>query len=254
MWPLRRSFFGLLSRLAPVSAVLCLLLGADTAQADAPSATTSKKSASHAGSKAATKKKKKRGKVAAFSGGLAPRSEMRDTPLEKPSGKLVLASVNFPGERIDVQLYRENGTFDPDALDTLNHSFRCRRTGTEKAIDPRLFEMLSRIYDRFERPLELVSGFRNQERVSSFHFHGSASDIRIAGVSEKALHKFVTSLDAGGMGIGLYPRAGFVHVDIRPEASYRWTDYSPPGRGDSVARGTFINRKKHSKKPRPSNT
>jgi hypothetical protein len=55
------------------------------------------------------------------------------------------------------------------------------------------------------------------------------------------------------MGIGLYPRAGFVHVDIRPEASYRWTDYSPPGKGDSVARGSFIN-KKSRKKQRPSNT
>ena len=34
------------------------------------------------------------------------------------------------------------------------------------------------------------------------------------------------------MGIGIYPRAGFVHVDIRPEPSYRWTDYSPPGSSD----------------------
>jgi len=27
-------------------------------------------------------------------------------------------------------------------------------------------------------------------------------------------------------------RAGFVHVDIRPEPSCRWTDYSPPGSSD----------------------
>jgi len=193
-------------------------------------------------------KKKKRSRVPAFSGRLASAGELRSEPLERPSGHIVLSAVNFK-ERVEVDLYQEDGSFDPDALDTLNHLFRCRRTGTEKAIEPKLFEMLSRIYDKFERPLELVSGFRNQERVTSFHFHGSASDIRIPGVSDKELHKFVSSLDMGGMGIGLYPRAGFVHVDIRPEASYRWTDYSPPGKGDSVARGTFINKKHPKKKP-----
>jgi uncharacterized protein YcbK (DUF882 family) len=192
--------------------------------------------------------KKKRSKFVPFSGHLASSDELRSDPLEKPSGHIVLSAVNF-NEKIDVQLYQEDGSFDPDALDTLNHLFRCRRTGTEKAIEPKLFEMLSRIYDKFEKPLELVSGFRNQERVTSFHFHGSASDIRIPGVADKALHKFVSSLDTGGMGIGLYPRAGFVHVDIRPEASFRWTDYSPPGRGDSVARGTFINKKHGKRKP-----
>ena len=92
--------------------------------------------------------------------------------------------------------------------------------------------MLSRIYDHFGKRIELVSGFRNQQRTSSFHFHGSASDIRIPGISDNVLHKFVTSLDTGGMGIGIYPRAGFIHVDIRPEPSYRWTDYSPPGSND----------------------
>ena len=253
MWPLRRSFLRLCKRLLPIGPVL-FLLGASSARADAPGPGSSK-APGHASARPSKKQTKKRAKLAAFSGGLAPRGELRAEPIEKPSGHVVLTSVNFAGERIDVQLYAADGSFDVDALDTLNHAFRCRRTGTEKAIDPRLFEMLSRIYDRFERPLELVSGFRNQERVTSFHFHGSASDIRITGVSERELHRFVTSLDAGGMGIGLYPRAGFVHVDIRPEASYRWTDYSPPGRGDSVARGTFINkRSRHAKKTRPSNT
>ena len=203
---------------------------------------------------AASRKRKKHPASVAFSGSLAPAAELRSEPAEKPTGHIVVTSVNFGHETVDVKLYREDGSFDPEALDQLNHLFRCRRTRTEKAIEPHLFEMLSRIYEHFGKPLELVSGFRNQERVTSFHFHGSASDIRITGVSERELHKFVTSLDAGGMGIGLYPRAGFVHVDIRPEASYRWTDYSPPGRGDSVARGTYVNRKKHAGKKRSSNT
>ena len=227
-----------------------LLLGAVPARADAPDLRPSAPHATAPGQ--GPGKRKKKSKAVAFAGRLATSDELRNEPAQKPSGKIVLRAVNF-GERVEVQLYDEDGSYNADALDELNHLFRCRRTGTEKAIEPKLFEMLSRIYDKFEKPLELVSGFRNQERVTSFHFHGSASDIRIPGVPERELHRFVSSLDTGGMGIGLYPRAGFVHVDIRPEASYRWTDYSPPGRGDSVARGTFINHKKP-KKPAHRNT
>jgi hypothetical protein len=28
------------------------------------------------------------------------------------------------------------------------------------------------------------------------------------------------------MGVGLYPRSEFVHVDVRPLPSYRWIDYA----------------------------
>ena len=44
--------------------------------------------------------------------------------------------------------------------------------------------------------------------------------------------RFCELMDTGGMGIGIYPHAGFIHVDIRPEPSYRWVDYSPPGSSD----------------------
>jgi uncharacterized protein YcbK (DUF882 family) len=175
------------------------------------------------------KKKVRRGPV--FQGRLASTHEIRDTPLGRPSGHIALYAVNFR-EELDVDLYGENGEIDPDAVDQLNHLWRCKRTDTEKAIDPRLYELLSHIYDHFGRRMELVSGFRNQKRTSSFHFHGSASDIRIPGVSEKQLYAFAQTLDTGGMGIGIYPKAGFIHIDIRPEPSYRWTDYSPPGSGD----------------------
>ena len=177
------------------------------------------------------KKSKKRRGHAVFSGRLASSDELRDDPLQKPSGQIELYAVNF-GESLNVELYEKDGSFNPDALDQLNHFWRCKRTGTEKAIDPRLYEMLSRVYDHFHKRIELVSGFRNQKRTSSFHFHGSASDIRIPGIPDKVLHAYVESLDTGGMGIGIYPRAGFVHVDIRPEPSYRWIDYSPPGTSD----------------------
>ncbi len=179
----------------------------------------------------AHKKHKKHARGPAFSGRLARADELRIDSLPTPSGHIELYAVNFH-EELAVDLYNEDGTFSDDALDQLNHLFRCKRTDTEKTINPHLFEMLSRVYDHFGKRIELVSGFRNQTRTSSFHFHGSASDIRIPGVSDTELHKFIASMDAGGMGLGIYPRAGFVHVDIRPEPSYRWVDYSPPGTQD----------------------
>jgi hypothetical protein len=42
------------------------------------------------------------------------------------------------------------------------------------------------------------------------------------------------------MGVGWYPRVGFVHVDVRPPPSYRWIDYSrsnPDDRGRQLPRG-----------------
>ena len=175
-----------------------------------------------------------------LSGFLVPQSRLRTDPLPKPSGHLKLFAINFRAP-LEVDLYDQNGDFDTEALADLNHFWRCRRTGTEKPIDPHLFEILSLIQDHFDgKTIELVSGFRNQTRLTSYHFHGSASDIRIPGVNDNELHAFVATLDTGAMGLGLYPRGGFIHVDVRPE-SYRWIDYSPPG-GDM---GHPHHKKKH---------
>src|SRR5262249_2978098 len=84
----------------------------------------------------------------------------------------------------------------------------------------------------------LVSGFRFQERDSSRHFHASAMDIRIPGVNVYELYKYAESLDAGGMGLGIYPTGGFIHFDYRApaEPSYRsphWSGHGGPGKGKS---------------------
>jgi uncharacterized protein YcbK (DUF882 family) len=230
-------------KLATLLTFLTLGTFGGTALADAPAVPGEE--SEHGQSPKKAKKKRARGPV--FSGRLASAGELRDDPLERPSGHIELYAVNFR-EELDVDLYKEDGSIDDEAVDKLNHIWRCKRTDTEKSIDPRLYETLSRIYDQFKKRIELVSGFRNQKRTSSFHFHGSAADIRIPGVSDKALHKFASSLDTGGMGIGIYPKAGFIHVDIRPEPSYRWTDYSPPGSGD-MGRSK---KSKKSKKPAPN--
>ena len=96
-------------------------------------------------------------------------------------------------------------------------------------MDPQLLTILSRIYDHFGgKPLQIVSGYPQPAEARSNHTRGRASDIRISGVSIKQIRDFADTLDRGGMGIGIYPRGQFVHIDVRSPPSYRWTDYSPP--------------------------
>jgi len=164
-----------------------------------------------------------------FIGHVVPEDKLRVDPLPRPSGNLVMVSLNNPDEGpVKVNLYNVDGSYNLDALEQLNHILRCRRTDTETDMDPQLLTLLSQVYDHFGKPLEIVSGYRNQRKQTSNHFKGRATDIRIAGVSPKKIEAFAETLDRGGMGIGIYPRSQFVHLDVRSPPSFRWTDWSPP--------------------------
>lgn len=154
-------------------------------------------------------------------------ADLRAEPPPAPSGHIQLHVLAW-NEDVDVNIFNADGSYNTEVLKQLDHALRCKRTDTERPIDPRLYVLLSHVYDHFKKPLELVSGYRNQRRETSFHFRGSASDIRIAGVQPKKIREFAATLDAGGMGIGLYPRARFVHIDVRPPPSYRWIDNARP--------------------------
>jgi uncharacterized protein YcbK (DUF882 family) len=159
-------------------------------------------------------------------GAVVPEERLRLTPPARPSGNLHIY-VLATHESLKVNIYNEDGSYNIEALHGVSHLLRCKRTGAEKEIEPRLMTILSTIYDHFgEKRLEIVSGFRNQVRTTSYHFKASASDIRIAGIKPIKIRDYADSLDAGGMGVGLYPRSEFVHVDVRPLPSYRWIDYA----------------------------
>ena len=170
-------------------------------------------------------------RMAVLSGYNAPKSELRTAPLEKPSGDIWIRAENL-NEEVKVHIYKPDGSFDDAALAQLDELFRCVRTGEVRAVRPELYEQLSRIYDHFGgKEVVLISGFRFAERDSSRHFHASAMDIKIPGVPLYTLYHYAETLDAGGMGMGIYPTGGFIHVDFRApgEPSYRWTDYSGHG-------------------------
>lgn len=166
-------------------------------------------------------------RVATFSGANAPKSKLRTEPLDKPSGELWLRADNLAQE-VKLNIYKADGSFDDASLAKLDDLFRCTQTGEVRAVNALLYEHLSRIFDKFGKRIDMVSGFRFAERDSSRHFHASAADFRIQGVSIHEIKKFAETLDQGNMGIGLYPTSQFIHIDFRApgEPSFRWVDLS----------------------------
>ena len=163
-----------------------------------------------------------------FAGRRVVPAELRTELLPRASGHIRIVSPNVRDEA-KVNIYNPDGSLNEEALAKLDRVFRCRRTEEERAVDPRLYEVLSIIYDHFGgRTIYLTSGFRFQRNEGSRHFHASAMDISVEGVSYKALYEFAQTRDLGGMGLGKYPHDGFVHIDFRApgEESYRWTDTS----------------------------
>jgi uncharacterized protein YcbK (DUF882 family) len=217
------------------------LLVIATLCASAPAIAGNEKATAGSTSSAPAKKKKSKKskkRVATFRGHSASKSSLRTDPLPKPSGDIWLRAENL-NEEVRVNIYKPDGSFDDAALAQLDELFRCRETGAVRAVRAELYEQMSRFFDRFEgKRIDLVSGFRSKERDSSRHFHASAMDIRIKGISIKEMYRFAESLDGGGMGIGIYPVSGFVHVDFRApgEPSYRWTDTSGPDSGKSKSK------------------
>jgi uncharacterized protein YcbK (DUF882 family) len=223
-------------RLVVFGVTCALMMGAGSrvarAEVDETGTSTADSADDGAAEAAPAPRKKHRSKRshrhALVSGRVVPEESLRQAPLARPSGRLHLI---FPGvkDEVDVNIYNEDGSYNLDALEEASHVLRCRRTDTVKPIDPQLLMLLSHVEDHFGgKPLEVVSGYRNQRKQTSNHYKGTATDIRIAGVPAKKLREFAETLDGGGMGIGLYPRSQFVHLDVRPPPSYRWVDYSAP--------------------------
>jgi hypothetical protein len=146
------------------------------------------------------------------------------TPSEGGPPPLVLKSVANV-EPVVITPASEEGGFDAAEL-----AFASQLLGSwdgGPTADPRLLDLIYLAVRHFDVPfVRVVSGIR-RDRKGSRHSHGLAADIVLPGVKDEDLAALFRA--QGFVGVGVYTRAGFVHIDVR-ERSYFWVDTSAPGR------------------------
>lgn len=117
-----------------------------------------------------------------------------------------------------------------EGVTSLAELMRPREDDPAELPHPRLVALLATISDHFGgAEITIVSGRREAggyTRESSRHTRGQATDIRVRGVSNRALWDYCRTL--ANTGCGYYPRSSFVHVDVRVHAA-QWVDWSSAG-------------------------
>lgn len=154
---------------------------------------------------------------------MASRPGMSDA--EYAASRLRLYDVN--AERsLSVSPFLPDGSCSQAGFAQLREFMRCRRTGHTMDMNPDLVRLLMRIARRFDNAtLHVISAHRAVDGVvtseRSQHGKGTASDIRVEGVSVETLA--AVAKQEGARGVGMYPKSRFVHVDVR-EKAYSWID------------------------------
>ena len=145
-----------------------------------------------------------------------------------PEGRPVLAlEMINTGERVELSPLRDDGGFTPEDLERASHALRDPRSDAECPTDERLLDLAYQLELHFQaKVLRIISAFRSPRGKHSRHGAGRAFDLVVPGTSDDEVARFARSL--GFVGVGLYTRSGFVHLDSRTR-SYFWVDSSSPG-------------------------
>lgn len=129
------------------------------------------------------------------------------------------------GETIDAT-FRVDGHYDPEVLRQLNHFLRDWRNNDEISMDPRLFDAIweayrsagatdrVQIYSAYRSP-ETNAMLRRRSRAvaeHSQHMLGKAMDTTMPGFPMERIREAAMKLQHGG--VGWYPSANFVHIDV----------------------------------------
>ena len=130
------------------------------------------------------------------------------------------------GERLRAATYWAEGKYIPDALAEINYALRDYRSGEVHKMEPRVLDLMHRIGKKLDTNchFELYSGYRSPRTnamlrrsdsgvaAHSLHMEGEAVDITLPGRSLEQLYRTSLSMQAGG--VGYYPDADFLHVDV----------------------------------------
>jgi uncharacterized protein YcbK (DUF882 family) len=139
---------------------------------------------------------------------------------------LSLYAVNT-GERLRVD-YCIDGRYEPQGLRAVDHLLRDFRTDEVYPIDVRALDVLCDVRDTLgtAETYHVVCGYRsvatNERKLRegrgvarhSYHLSGKAIDVFLPTRQLNELRRAGLALGAGG--VGYYPRAGFVHLDVGP--------------------------------------
>lgn len=126
--------------------------------------------------------------------------------------------------------YKVNDRYIPEALEKINHLLRDHRRDESTEINPQTLDRLHDIGEEVKErypdvtvTFEVISGYRAPETNSALrsngggqaqksrHMEGDAIDMRIPGVSTKALRDIAWCTGTGGT--GYYAQDGFIHID-----------------------------------------
>ena len=121
-----------------------------------------------------------------------------------------------------------DGWYVPDAFPEIDRFLRDQHTGGIKKTDRGLVELLYEIQTRLrtQQGLEVTCGYRSPKTnamllqegrahaVNSYHLYGKAVDFRVPGRDLRQVREVAMTLQGGG--VGYYPRAEFIHVDVGP--------------------------------------
>ena len=124
------------------------------------------------------------------------------------------------------------GRYLPEGLAEISYCLRDRRSGEVKPIDPKLLDLLTALHDGLgsKAPIDVYSGYRSPRTnallarehsgvaKNSLHMDGLAVDVALRDCDLADQHRLAKSLQAGG--VGYYPKAGFLHLDVGPLRSW----------------------------------
>jgi uncharacterized protein YcbK (DUF882 family) len=150
----------------------------------------------------------------------------------RPRGVRKVALYNVNTDERERIAYWEEGHYIPDALKRIDMLLRDHHNGEVRHIDPRLIDLLSTLARKLEThsSFEVVSGYRSpasnaalakkKRRVAhdSLHIQGMAVDVILPDRDLVKVRDAALSLRMGG--VGYYPKAGFVHLDVGPVRSW----------------------------------
>ena len=143
-----------------------------------------------------------------------------------PERKIFLANP-YTGETFH-DIYWADGDYVADALRGIDTLMRDHRTDEVRHIDPELIDLLARLRQKvgFVKPIQVNSGYRSpgsnaaarrgnrHVARNSLHMQGKAVDITVPGFNLARLRRAAIELQAGG--VGTYPDAQFLHLDVGP--------------------------------------